>query len=135
MNRKTQEKITTSIATLSLLEDKIVRCYFHDNDNFNSSELKKLRDGSLKLTQGKNHCVLVEVEGLLNIIEKVKELTSMIRYPENRIALAIMADSLSVRLLVTYYLNRNHKLKTQVKLFTSRVDALNWLRKHRDCYA
>lgn len=127
------ENIKTSIAEITLLDDQIIHCFVHENADFGMNEMIEMREANKKLAKGKDYCVLLEAGSFTDFSKKAKEASATEKYSKGRIALAIIAQNLAMKLLTDIYLRIN-KPVCPTKPFKDKEEALNWLRKKRDLH-
>ncbi|MEZ4937611.1 MAG: hypothetical protein R2799_08455 [Crocinitomicaceae bacterium] len=123
------ETFNTSIAKLTLLDDKIIHCFVEENSDFDMDQMMEIRDGNRVLSKGQDYCVILEAGSFADFSKKAKEASATHEYSSGRIALAIIANNLAMKILTDVYLRIN-KPVTPTKAFKSKTEALEWLKKN-----
>jgi len=125
--------IKTSVATLSLIDDRIIYFKVDANADFGLKEMLEVRNANSILSQGQPYCVVMEAGLFSNFSEEVRVASASPEHSKNRIALALLQNNLAMRLVINFYLAIN-KPVGKTKSFSSKEKAINWLRKMRDQY-
>lgn len=121
------EPIKTSIADLTLLDERIIHILVEDHSEFGMDEMLEIREANAKLAQGKPYCVMIESGSFAEFSKKAKEASASKEHSENRIALAIIIHNLAMKLISDIYLRVN-KPVCPTKAFRDKEEALKWLK-------
>lgn len=117
--------ITTGVAQITLKEG-YVRIKFLDTDNPFDLEEAKLQYNAVKeLTGGKQYRVLIDMRGVY--VSPEKEAQEFLSQQEEKIAEAILVNSLAARIISKFYAKKT--VNTPVKVFSQEAKAIDWLLK------
>lgn len=124
-----QERI--SIGTLTLLEDRIILLETDEHVIVGMDEMQEIRKVNHELSDGQPYCVLTKTGAFSSYSKEMLDASKTYEYSKNRIALAIIANNLAVKMMTNAYI-RMRKPPIPTKSFRSEEEAINWLRKMRD---
>ncbi len=116
-----------------MVEEQIVQINFKDHTEIQVEDLLELRKISLDWTNNRPYCTYVE-SGAFNTYKR--ELRDEMSKPENsegRIAVAVFNSNLAVKLIVDFFWKITGS-DNPTRLFSTREEALDWLRKERDAH-
>lgn len=126
-----ETRIQTSTGEHLLLEPNIILVRVTKGTEFGVSELQESRDINQKLSNGEAYCVLLETAPFPDYTDEAKALSTTPEFTDGRFALAIIQNSLALRLLIRFYIKMNKPI-CPTRAFNSREEALIWLRQERD---
>lgn len=124
-----QERI--SIGSLTLLEDRIILFETDEHVIVGMEELLEIRKVNHELSDGQPYCVVSKTGAFSSYSKEMLDASKTYEYSKNRIALAIVANNLAVKMMTNAYI-RMRKPPIPTKSFRSEEDAVNWLRQMRD---
>ncbi len=120
--------ITTSKATVSLLKGNIIEVQYSDNEIIEVDDSLAVNSACLKLVEKTPFAVLIITGMFTNFSAEARELAARNTLPGERVATALVADTLSHKLVGNFYLKFN-KPELPTRMFESRDEAFDWLRK------
>ena len=124
-----QERI--SIGTLTLLEDRIILFETDEHVTVGIQEMQEVRKVNHELSDGRPYCVMSKTGAFSSYSKEMLDASKTYEYSKNRIALAIIANNLAVKMMTNAYI-RMRKPPIPTKSYRSEEEAINWLRKMRD---
>lgn len=127
------EKYRASIADLTLIDDCIIHVVVHDQVDVQFENLIEVRKKNIEFAKGKDYCVMLESGSFVDYSKKTREASASEEYSGGRIALAIIINSLAIKILADIYLRIN-KPFCPTKAFKNKEDALKWLQEKRDLH-
>lgn len=127
------KSISTSVATLSLIDQHIIAFRVHDHATFGLNEMLEVREANLELSEGKPYCVMMEAGAFANFTKEAREASASPEHTKNRIALALVQDNLAIKMITEFYLKINKPVGA-TKAFRNREEALKWLVGQRDTF-
>ena len=95
--------------------------------------LIEVREKNIEFAKGQDYCVLLESGSFVDYSKKAKEASASEEYSSGRIALAIIINSLAIKILTDIYLRIN-KPFSPTKAFKNKEDAIKWLQSKRDLH-
>ena len=121
------ESIELEFCTISLRSDGIVEQRFAKNDPYEitAEVLQEFIDAIKSLSKGKQRCILV-IQGLYGSITAEARKMSIQEGNSNTIAIGLIVESLSQRLLAKFYFKIN-KVPYPVQFFKSEIETVVWL--------
>lgn len=120
------KKISSDIADNILHEDGILEIRLREGVEIDGLNVMDNIKAARALTGGKKHPVLIDARVTFTVTQKARELSA--RNSKERVAKAVLINSLAGRLIGNFYINF-HKPATPTRLFTSREEAIEWLKK------
>ena len=123
------ESIEFDFCTISLRSDGIVEQRFAKNDPYEitAEVLQEFIDAIKSLSKGKPRCIL-SIPGLYGSITTEARKVSIQEGNSNTIAIGLIIESLSQRLLSKFYFKIN-KVPYPVQFFKSEIETTLWLHK------
>ena len=119
----TRQTITTDTAVLSL-EEGYIRIKFYNSDSpFDLAEAKRQYDGARGLSKSQPYKVLIDIRDV-NVSPK-KEAQEFLSSVDEKIAEAILVNSLAARILSRFYMRRT--VSNPVRIFSKEQKAVDWL--------
>ena len=121
------ESIELEFCTISLRSDGIVEQRFAKNDPYEitAEVLQEFIDAITSLSKGKQRCILV-IQGLYGSITAEARKMSIQEGNSNTIAIGLIVQSLSQRLLAKFYFKIN-KVPYPIQFFKSEIETVVWL--------
>jgi hypothetical protein len=128
------ESIEFDFCTISLRSDGIIEQRFSKEDPFEITVevLEGFIDAIKSLYKGKQRCILV-IPGLYGSITAEARKMSIQDENPNTIAIGLIIESLSQRLLSKFYFKIN-KVPYPVQFFKSEIEATLWLHQQNKLY-
>ncbi len=121
------KRIELNKATCKLLEVGLINLIIKNYVEIDAEDMIEIRKINEKLTHNNNYVVLFETGLHSTFTKDARELVSSFEYGQKRKAIAILIDNLSQRIVGNFFININ-KPSTPTKIFTSKKDALQWLK-------
>lgn len=115
--------ITTKLAEISKEENFIRLKFFNSNEDFDLEEAKMQYNAASELCNGKPYKVLIDVRGV--DVSPQKEAQDFLSHLDEKIAEAIIVNSLALRILSKFYKNKSSN--NPVKIFSKEEKAIEWL--------
>lgn len=122
LERKT---ITTKIAKITREEDFLRIKFINSNDVFDLKEAVRQYEAATLLCRGEPYKVLIDVRG--TNVSPQKDAQDFLSQVDEKIAEAIIVNSLAVRILSKFYMKSTSK--NAVKIFSREDKAIEWLLK------
>ena len=121
------ESIEFDFCTISLRSDGIVEQRFAKNDPYEitAEVLQEFIDAIKSLSKGKPRCIL-SIPGLYGSITTEARKVSIQEGNSNTIAIGLIIESLSQRLLSKFYFKIN-KVPYPIQFFKSEIETVVWL--------
>jgi hypothetical protein len=128
------ESIELDFCTISLRSDGIIEQRFAREDPYEitAEVLQEFIDAIKSLYKGKQRCILA-IPGLYGTITAEARKRSIQEENSNTIAIGLIIESLSQRLLSKFYFKIN-KVPYPVQFFKSEIEATVWLHKQNKIY-
>lgn len=120
------QKIITRTAEISLAENGIVRKKFFDDLDIELEDSKENLDAVSQLVKGKPYVVLTDGRIHARVSPEARQFSASREASNNRIAEAILVNSVASRLTANFYIRFNKPL-TPTRLFNDEQKALAWL--------
>lgn len=127
------ESVKTSVAVLTLMEDSIILFKVNPHSDLGVKELIEVREANYKLNNERPYCVLMKPGEFSESSKEAREVSASKEHAENRIALAVIQDSIVTKFAMRFYLKFN-KPVSPTKAFGNKEEAIVWLREMRDAY-
>ncbi len=122
------ETISTSKATLTFIEEGIIEAKYIVNITVEIEDVKEVNSACLKMANNAPFALLVIPGEFNDATPEAREAASKTNVEGKRVAMAVVADSFSIKLTGNFYLKFNKPI-TPTKLFKTRDAALKWLKK------
>ena len=128
------ESIELDFCTISLRSDGIVEQRFAREDPYEitAGVLQEFIDAIKTLCKGKQRCILV-IPGLYGSITAEARKMSIQDEDSNTIAIGLIIESLSQRLLSKFYFKIN-KVPYPVQFFKSEIETVVWLQDQQETW-
>lgn len=122
------ESIQLSKTKHTLIAPHIIRIDGKEGEYIELEDAVKMREANLELTNGEPFCLIMNgVNSYYTYSPEVKKLFAGEEYCKLRKATAFVINSLSTRLMASFYININKPL-TPTQIFSSEEEAINWLK-------
>jgi hypothetical protein len=108
----------------------VLRIVIKENSFIELNHVKEIVEWRKSLNAQNPQLTLPDVRKAGSINKEAREYTSGAEVEGLDIAMAILADSLPMRILANFFIKMNQP-PAPTKMFTSEKKALNWLEKHR----
>jgi hypothetical protein len=122
------QKIITRSAEISLGNDGIVRKKFFNDIDIDVEDGRENLAAVTQLTGGKPYLVVSDGRVTVTVTPEAREFAASEEASKNRIAEAILVNSVATRLTANFYIRFN-KPRTPTRIFTDEQKAIEWLRK------
>lgn len=119
--------ISVPKADVVIIDKRIVKMTIRDGSHLEIEDVIEINKIKCRLTAEKKHVVLLISGTDTSISKEARELSADNELARNRLAKAIVINSLAQRIIGNYFIRFN-KSSTPVKLFKNENDALDWLR-------
>ena len=120
-----RKTITTKVAKITREEEYLRIQFFESDESFDIEEAKSQYEAARELCDGEPYKVLIDVRGVN--VSPQKEAQDFLSQVDEKIAEAIIVDSLAVRILSKFY--KKSSSKNAVKIFSREDKAIRWLLK------
>ena len=120
-----KKQIETPTASL-ILEDDVLFVKMNAGIEFDETALVELFNASNQLAEFKKRHVIVDTRKSFNSSPGVRNLYATDKFIKYRYSDAFIVNSLSMRLLVNFYISVN-KPKIPTKIFNDEVKAFEWI--------
>lgn len=117
-----------------MIEGNIIDIQYSDNVTIESDDLFEINSISLKFVKKSPYAVLLEPGIFTTFSSEARELGASNKLEGNRVATALLGNSLSYKLIGNFYLKSN-KPVSPTKMFETRDAALDWLKKSMNAVA
>lgn len=124
------QKIITRTAEITLGNDGIVRKKFFTDIDIEMEDGIENLAAVKALTEGQPYLVLSDGRVNVRVSPEARAFSASEEASRNRIAEAILINSVAARLTANFYIRFN-KPSTPTRIFTDEQKALEWLRKFR----
>lgn len=111
----------------SVLEDGIVETFFKAGVQIEAEDLIRIKEMNLRMTEGRNYCVLVSADFMASFSKEARELSASENFVMNTKAKALVINGIGQRMIAQFYLKVN-KPCIKTKVFSDRPEAIEWLR-------
>lgn len=118
--------IETSTAQISLLKGNIVKMQFKQDIEAGIEDIKQNHEAAREISKSKKHLVLLDVRGFMTGSDKAKAFCASQNPVTYRIAVAVLVDSLAVRIRCNSFIKFN-KPKVPTRMFSHEKQAIDWL--------
>ena len=125
----TKDKIETNTA-IYYIQDGILIMRTKKDADMNLEAAKEGIAARKKLQGDKKALILVDNRNAWQVSNEAREYAAQKEIDSMNIAMAILADSITTRMIGNFYINFN-KPKTPTKMFKSEAKALEWLETFR----
>lgn len=125
--------ISSKCASLSIMEDGILRVTIFENSEIDLEESKAMHKISQDLTKGEKIFVLIDARTQVVVSKESREWGSSPESLKNTVAQAILIDSLANRLIGNFII-QFHKPIAKTRLFSVEKDAIDWLKEQKRLY-
>jgi len=122
------EKIELNKVFVELLAPNLVLLSLKDNITIEVEDIIEIKDINTKLTNGNNYGLITNSGNYTSISNEARKLTANKEMEGKRIAMSIIINSLSQRMLVNFYLKIN-KPSIPTKSFSNLKDSREWIEK------
>jgi hypothetical protein len=123
-------KIKTSKAEVCLLRDNLVKITVNDNVHLEAEDVIEINRAKRALVKGTRHTVLLLSGKFTSISKEAREISAYKAVSENRIAKAIVINSLAQRIIGDFFIRRINS-RESIKLFDKEEEAFLWLRRFK----
>lgn len=123
-----EDKIKTSVAVLTKVDEHIIVCKVDDYADFTREDVLEIRAANKILSNGKPYSVLFEVGKNVDLTKSARETSVEPEHYENRIALALLHGNFAMKMMADFYI-RIYQPPPLTKNFSSREKAILWLRE------
>lgn len=123
------QKITTRIAEISYLKDRILRIEFPTNVYVELEDTIHIHEACEMLTKGQKYLKLVIANGTLISSKATRSYRATLKENDGRIAEALVYKSYGNKIVFNFYI-AFHKPKVPTKLFSTEEKAIEWLKSH-----
>ncbi|MGQ0828934.1 MAG: DUF7793 family protein [Bacteroidota bacterium] len=120
-------KVRTSVAEMFIDEDDILRIKILKGVHVTLEKSKEYYQASNQLTKNNKVLVMVDASQDYTITDEAKEYGASEEVSKNRIAVAIVTNSIANRLTVNLYI-KFYKPIVPTKMFSEEQAALKWLK-------
>lgn len=120
--------IETSTAQISLLQGNIVKMQFKQDIEVGIEDIRQNHKAAQKISKRKKHLVLLDARGFMTGSDKAKAFCASQSPLTYRIAVAVLVDSLAVRLRCNAFIQFN-KPKVPTRVFSEEQQAMDWLKE------
>jgi hypothetical protein len=121
------KKVILPQAELYFISSHILKVDMLNQEELGLDEVKELLDAVFKLANGKPYCMLTDLRRCIGASSnEARQYAADHSMPSNKIADAMITDSLAKKLTANFYIQFN-KPKSPTRLFTSEDLAIKWL--------
>lgn len=125
-----QDSVSTKTATISFIEDGILRIKLLENSEIDLEESKAMHKITREITKGENFVVLIDACSRVVVSRESREWGSSPEILKNTLAQAIVVDSLANKLIGNFII-QFHKPIAKTRLFSNEPEAIAWLREQK----
>ncbi len=123
---KSVEKISLNKSTIELLAPNLILVTLKDNSAIEVEDIIEIKAANSKLTKGTDYGVIMDSGNFTSISAEARNLTATKEMEGKRIAMSIVINSLSQRLIVNFFLKINKPL-VPTKSFSNEAEAREWI--------
>lgn len=120
-------EVFTSKCRITLLEPNLLENFVLDYAVIELEDLLEAKKINQELTKGEPYVAILTFGEMTEVTKAAREQIASFEHKQNTIAKAILVNDIGNRLLGNFYLSVN-KPFIKTRLFTSRENALDWLR-------
>ncbi len=120
------KKTTLKNSTIEQLSANLVLVVLNDNATIEIEDIIEIKAANKKITNGENYGVIIDSGNYTSISNEARSLTASKEMEGKRIAMSVIINNLSQRLLVNFFLKINKPL-VPTKSFSNLKEAREWI--------